>query len=71
LVGNLTFYQFNIILSGVCTVVTTVVIFAKMVMHATHMSNPKEQLKYVPLAWLAWRPMTPFPKRKSDPKSAG
>ncbi|PYH28778.1 OSTA/TMEM184 family protein [Aspergillus neoniger CBS 115656] len=44
-VGNLTFYQFNIIVSGVCTAIVLFLILGLMGRHAMHMSNPNEQLK--------------------------
>ena len=44
-VGNLTFYQFNMIISGVCTAIVLILIFGLMGRHAMHMSNPNEQLK--------------------------
>ncbi|KAJ5273008.1 hypothetical protein N7478_008133 [Penicillium angulare] len=44
-VGNLSFYHFNMIVSGACTVVVLIVMFSLMARHATHMSNPNEQLK--------------------------
>ncbi|KAF7627723.1 hypothetical protein COH20_008880 [Aspergillus flavus] len=44
-VGNLTFYQFNMIISGICTAIVLILIFGLMGRHAMHMSNPNEQLK--------------------------
>jgi len=39
------------ILSGSCAAFACLVIFALMFMHATHLSKPNEQIKYV-LRWL-------------------
>ncbi|EXJ77158.1 hypothetical protein A1O3_10316 [Capronia epimyces CBS 606.96] len=44
-VGNLTFYHFNMIVSGSCTAVVLIAILGLMGRHAMHMSNPDEQLK--------------------------
>lgn len=44
-VGNLSFYHFNMIISGACTVVVLFMIFGLMGRHAMRMSNPQEQLK--------------------------
>ncbi|KAJ5899346.1 hypothetical protein N7495_004090 [Penicillium taxi] len=44
-VGKLSFYHFNMILSGSCTAVTFVAVFALMSLHANRLSNPNEQLK--------------------------
>ncbi|KAE8164118.1 organic solute transporter Ostalpha-domain-containing protein [Aspergillus tamarii] len=44
-VGNLTFYQFNMIVSGVSTAIVLILIFGLMGRHAMRMSNPNEQLK--------------------------
>ncbi|KAJ1716796.1 organic solute transporter Ostalpha-domain-containing protein [Aspergillus flavus] len=44
-VGNFTFYQFNMIISGICTAIVLILIFGLMGRHAMHMSNPNEQLK--------------------------
>ncbi|OQE29860.1 hypothetical protein PENSTE_c002G04726 [Penicillium steckii] len=44
-VGNLSFYHFNMIISGACTAVVLFMIFGLMGRHAMRMSNPQEQLK--------------------------
>ncbi|KAL2832788.1 transmembrane protein [Aspergillus pseudoustus] len=44
-VGNLSFYHFNIIISGACTGTVLFLTLGLMGRHATHMSNPDEQLK--------------------------
>ncbi|GKZ26931.1 hypothetical protein AbraIFM66951_005135 [Aspergillus brasiliensis] len=44
-VGNLSFYQFNMIVSGICTAIVLFLILGLMGRHAMHMSNPNEQLK--------------------------
>ncbi|KAJ5173168.1 hypothetical protein N7492_005761 [Penicillium capsulatum] len=44
-VGSLSFYQFSMIVSGACTGIVLILMFGLMGRHATHMSNPNEQLK--------------------------
>ncbi|KAJ5928379.1 hypothetical protein N7466_007335 [Penicillium verhagenii] len=44
-IGNMTFYHFNLIVSGVCTLITLVLILSLMVEHSTHCSVPSEQVK--------------------------
>ncbi|KAJ6096429.1 hypothetical protein N7486_007175 [Penicillium sp. IBT 16267x] len=44
-VGNMTFYHFNMIVSGVCTFITCVLIFSLMAEHACRCSVPNEQVK--------------------------
>ncbi|KAJ5923778.1 hypothetical protein N7454_009023, partial [Penicillium verhagenii] len=44
-IGNMTFYHFNLIVSGVCTFITLVLILSLMVEHSTHCSVPSEQVK--------------------------
>ncbi|KNG86318.1 hypothetical protein ANOM_005219 [Aspergillus nomiae NRRL 13137] len=44
-VGKLTFYQFNMIVSGCCTAIVLVLILGLMGRHAMRMSNPNEQVK--------------------------
>ncbi|CAI7677830.1 unnamed protein product [Penicillium pancosmium] len=44
-VGNLTFYHFNMIVSGISTAIVLFVMFGLMGRHAMRMSNPQEQLK--------------------------
>ncbi|KIW13358.1 hypothetical protein PV08_08546 [Exophiala spinifera] len=44
-VGNLTFYHFNMIVSGSCTAIVLTLIFGLMGRHAMRMSNPSEQMK--------------------------
>ncbi|KAJ5646963.1 hypothetical protein N7490_003335 [Penicillium lividum] len=43
--GDMTFYHFNMIVSGVCTFITCVLIFSLMAEHASHCSVPNEQIK--------------------------
>lgn len=43
--GNMTFYHFNLIFSGACAAFSSIVVFALMVVHATHLSRPNEQIK--------------------------
>ncbi|KAJ5173351.1 hypothetical protein N7492_005944 [Penicillium capsulatum] len=51
-IHNLTFHEFNMILSGSCTAVTCLTILTLMAMHATHFSNPKEQTKIMRISLL-------------------
>ncbi|KAL3474446.1 organic solute transporter Ostalpha-domain-containing protein [Aspergillus californicus] len=51
-VGDFTFHHFNMILSGVCSCITCLVIFAVMGRHAMHLSNPDQQLKIMRIATL-------------------
>ncbi|KAJ9148694.1 hypothetical protein NKR23_g5001 [Pleurostoma richardsiae] len=44
-VGGLSFYHLNMIVSGACVAFSCLVIFALMIRHATHFSNPNQQLK--------------------------
>ncbi|KAJ5399930.1 hypothetical protein N7465_010419 [Penicillium sp. CMV-2018d] len=44
-VGNLSFYHFNMIVSGACTAIVLVLTLGLMGRHAMRMSNPKEQIK--------------------------
>lgn len=46
-IGSLSFYHFNMILSGACTACTCLLIFSLMAEHARRLSNPSEQIKYV------------------------
>ncbi|KAJ5645196.1 hypothetical protein N7507_011207 [Penicillium longicatenatum] len=43
--GNMTFYHFNMIVSGACTFITCVLIFSLMAEHACRCSVPSEQVK--------------------------
>ncbi|KAL4862733.1 organic solute transporter Ostalpha-domain-containing protein [Aspergillus spectabilis] len=44
-IGNLSFYHFNMILSGACVGIVFLVICILMIRHATHLSKPREQIK--------------------------
>ncbi|KAE8154189.1 organic solute transporter Ostalpha-domain-containing protein [Aspergillus avenaceus] len=44
-IGNLTFYHFNMIVSGACTAMVLLLTLGLMARHAMRMSNPNEQLK--------------------------
>ncbi|KAI2686631.1 hypothetical protein CBS147317_5639 [Penicillium roqueforti] len=44
-VGNLSFYHFNMIVSGACTIIVLFLTFGLMGRHAMRMSNPEEQIK--------------------------
>ncbi|KAJ5984242.1 hypothetical protein N7481_006341 [Penicillium waksmanii] len=50
IVGDLTFHQFNMILSGACTGLTCLVIFTSMFNHAIHLSDPNKQTKIMRIA---------------------
>jgi len=62
-VGGMSFYTFNMIISGASAAFVIVVILAFMMMHATHFSNPKHQGNimrvalfipiYVLISWLS------------------
>ncbi|KAK1965029.1 DUF300-domain-containing protein [Colletotrichum sublineola] len=45
LFGNMSFYTFNMILSGSFTAASCLIIFALMFLHATHLSKSNEQIK--------------------------
>ncbi|KAJ5594916.1 uncharacterized protein N7459_001124 [Penicillium hispanicum] len=51
-VGDYTFYHFNMILSGSCAALTCLMMFILMTMHATRFSNPNEQLKIMRICTL-------------------
>lgn len=44
-VAGISFHKFNMIFSGACTVLTILIIFILMALHATHLSKPREQIK--------------------------
>ncbi|OOF96844.1 hypothetical protein ASPCADRAFT_206984 [Aspergillus carbonarius ITEM 5010] len=44
-VGNLSFYHLNMIISGTSTVLACLITFALMMRHATRFSNPTEQIR--------------------------
>ncbi|KAL4809859.1 organic solute transporter Ostalpha-domain-containing protein [Aspergillus unguis] len=44
-VGDLSFHEFNLILSGICTALVCVITLFLMFQHATHLSKPREQIK--------------------------
>ena len=45
LFGNMSFYEFNKILSGSCTAFTVLAMLVFILLHATHFSKPNEQFK--------------------------
>ncbi|KAM0235208.1 hypothetical protein ACHAPO_006005 [Fusarium lateritium] len=45
LIGNLSFYQFAMFLGGSCSAVAMITMFTCKQLHATHLSNPSEQVK--------------------------
>ncbi|KAJ5595974.1 hypothetical protein N7450_002432 [Penicillium hetheringtonii] len=51
-VGDFSFHQFNMILSGACTGITCLVIFSIMARHAMHLSDPNQQIKIMRIAAL-------------------
>ncbi|PYH90706.1 hypothetical protein BO71DRAFT_401974 [Aspergillus ellipticus CBS 707.79] len=52
LVGDLSFYHFNMIISGACTILATLIILALMIRHTTHFSNPVEQVRVMRISIL-------------------
>ncbi|OKL59335.1 hypothetical protein UA08_05391 [Talaromyces atroroseus] len=44
-VGQLSFWHFNMILSGACTAIVVILMVSLMCEHACHLSNPNQQLK--------------------------
>ena len=44
--GSISFYEFNMIISGACAAFACMVIFIHLIRFATHLSNPGEQVKY-------------------------
>lgn len=44
-VGSLSFYHFNMIVSGACTAIVLFLTFSLMGRHAMRMSNPEQQIK--------------------------
>lgn len=44
--GTITFYRLNMMISGACTALVCLIMFALMLYHATHLSKPREQIKY-------------------------
>ncbi|RGP73182.1 hypothetical protein FLONG3_6498 [Fusarium longipes] len=45
IVGNLTFYELSMIVGGSCSALTMIIMFTCKQLHATHLSNPSEQVK--------------------------
>lgn len=45
-IGNMTFYTFDMVLGGTTAAFAILAIFLHLVNHATHLSVPREQLKY-------------------------
>ncbi|CAG7563483.1 unnamed protein product [Fusarium equiseti] len=43
--GNLSFYELSMIIAGSCSALSMIVMFTTKQMHATHLSNPSEQVK--------------------------
>lgn len=43
----MTFYTFDMILGGACAAFAVIAIFLHLLNHATHLSVPREQLKYI------------------------
>ncbi|PWY92324.1 DUF300-domain-containing protein [Aspergillus heteromorphus CBS 117.55] len=52
LVGNLSFYHFNMIISGASTVLACLIILALMIRHTLHFSNPIEQTRVMRISSL-------------------
>jgi hypothetical protein len=51
-VGNLTYHQFSVILSGSCAILSTLIIAALVAVHAVHYSNPVQQRQIIRIALL-------------------
>ncbi|KAJ5934092.1 hypothetical protein N7466_003639, partial [Penicillium verhagenii] len=47
IIENLSFHRLNMIISGASTAFVCIAIFSLMFWHAIHLSNPREQIKYV------------------------
>ncbi|KAF5670070.1 hypothetical protein FHETE_4753 [Fusarium heterosporum] len=43
--GNLSFYQLSMIIAGSCSALAMIIMFTCKQLHATHLSNPSEQIK--------------------------
>uniref|UniRef100_A0A8H7K6X7 Uncharacterized protein n=1 Tax=Bionectria ochroleuca TaxID=29856 RepID=A0A8H7K6X7_BIOOC len=52
IVGNFDFYHVNMIISGACSLIAIVIMLIFKQMHATHLSNPTEQVKIMRIATL-------------------
>ncbi|VUC26645.1 unnamed protein product, partial [Clonostachys rosea] len=52
IVGNIDFYHLNMIISGACSLIAIVIMLTFKQMHATHLSNPTEQVKIMRIATL-------------------
>ncbi|KAJ4256182.1 hypothetical protein NW762_009260 [Fusarium torreyae] len=52
IVGDFTFYQLSMIIAGACTGVTILIMFTLKQLHATHLSNPSEQVKIMRIGTL-------------------
>ncbi|KAF4442354.1 hypothetical protein F53441_11782 [Fusarium austroafricanum] len=50
--GDLSFYQLSMIIGGTCAALTIVIMFITKQMHATHLSNPSEQVKIMRIGTL-------------------
>jgi hypothetical protein len=51
-VGNLTYHQFSVILSGSCAILSTLIVFALIGSHAIHYSNPVQQRQIIRICLL-------------------
>lgn len=47
LFGSTSFHRFALIFAGVCMAIACLIVLHLMAMHATHLSKPREQNKYV------------------------
>lgn len=45
IVGNIQFHELNLIISGACTAISTVMLLMLMARHAFNFSKPQEQAK--------------------------
>lgn len=51
-VGNLTYHQFSVILSGACAILSTIIVFVLIAVHAINYSNPVQQRQIIRIVLL-------------------
>jgi hypothetical protein len=51
-VGNLTYHQFSVLLSGSCAILSILIVFALIGSHAVHYSNPVQQRQIIRICLL-------------------
>lgn len=52
LVGNLTYHQLSIIISGACTILSIIIISVLVTLHSKNYSNPVQQRQIIRIVWL-------------------